>query len=99
MKLRWDKWLYGLGSMVIGGGAGAVVAGGSNCLIAPAQFNVTSWAGVLRVLSSMAINFVLTGILTGFFYLKQSPLPPPADDSNPRAFVNPNPPEPPKPNP
>lgn len=76
MKLLWNKWLYSIGSAIIGGGAGAVVSGISTMLIAPGQFNVTSWSGAFHVMSIMAINFVLTGILSAFFYLKQSPLPP-----------------------
>jgi hypothetical protein len=81
MKLMWDKWLYGLGSAVIGGGSGAVVSGVSTMLIAPSLFNVTSWAGVAKVFSVMAINFVLTGGLSMFFYLKQSPLPAEVDET------------------
>ena len=76
MKLDWDKWLYGLGSGVIGGGSGAVVAGLSAMLLAPQEFNVTSWHGVIKALSMMTACFVINGFIAMFFYLKQSPLPP-----------------------
>lgn len=89
MKLRWDKWLYGLGSAVIGGGAGAVVSGLTNMGIAPETFNLTTGAGALKLLLSVGINFGLVGTLSMFFYLKQSPLPQAESDSNPEAFVKP----------
>lgn len=75
MKLKWDRWLYGLGSGIIGGGAGAVVAGLSSMLLAPMEFNVTSWHGVIKAVSMMVACFVINGLISLFFYLKQSPLP------------------------
>lgn len=78
MKLRWDKWLYGIGSAIIGGGAGAVVNGFTNIAIAPGTFNLTTGAGAMKVLLSMGVSFLLSGALSMFFYLKQSPLPPEA---------------------
>lgn len=94
MKLRWDKWAYGLFSGIIGGGAGAVVAGLASMLLAPQEFNVTSWHGVIKAISMMFACFTINGLISMFFFLKQSPLPPPENgDSIPRAFVNPNPPQ------
>lgn len=81
MKLDWEKWLYGLGTGIIGGGAGAVVAGLSSMLLAPQSFNITSWAGAVRALSMMAVCFVVNSLISMFFYLKQSPLPPIENDS------------------
>lgn len=75
MKLRWDKWLYGLGSAIIGGGAGAVVSGFTNIAIAPDTFNLSTPAGAWKVLLAMGINFATVGAFSMFFYLKQSPLP------------------------
>lgn len=75
MKLRWDKWLYGLGSAFIGGGAGAVVSGLTSMGIAPDTFNLTTTAGAQKLLLSVGINFGIVGLLSMFFYLKQSPLP------------------------
>lgn len=85
MKLRWDKWLYGLGSAIIGGGAGAVVSGFTNIMIAPDTFNLTTHAGAGKVALGMGINFLIVGFFSMFFYLKQSPLPA-VDDSDPAAF-------------
>lgn len=76
MKLRWDKWLYGLGSGIIGGGAGAVVAGLASMLLAPQTFNVTSWDGVVKAASMMGACFVINGFISMFFFLRESPLPP-----------------------
>ena len=76
MKLGWDKWLYSLGSGVIGGGSGAVVAGLSAMLLAPQEFNVTSWHGVGKAVSMMVACFFINGFIAMFFFLKQSPLPP-----------------------
>lgn len=82
MKLNWDKWLYGIFSAIIGGGSGAVVSGVSTMLVSPSTFNVQTWQGVVRVLSVMGINFILTGAFSMFFYLKQSPLPPPVTNGS-----------------
>lgn len=93
MKLRWDKWLYSLGSGIIGGGSGAVVAGLSAMLLAPQEFNVTTWSGVAKAFSMMAACFVINGLIAMFFFLKQSPLPPAEGDSNPAAFTRSEPPK------
>jgi hypothetical protein len=75
VKLKWDKWLYGLGSAIIGGGAGAVVSGFTSIILAPEQFNLTTGHGALKVVAAMGINFGVVGFFSMFFYLKQSPLP------------------------
>ncbi len=85
MKLRWDKWFYGVGTAIIGGGASAVVAGFTTIAIAPATFNLTTLSGAGKVLLCMALNFVVSGALSAFFYLKQAPLPE-VIDSDPAAF-------------
>lgn len=87
MKLRWDKWLYGLGAAVIGGGSSAVVSGVSSMLISPSTFNVSTWDGALKVFSLMGVNFVLSAALSMFFYLKQSPLPSAVPESGDTDFV------------
>jgi hypothetical protein len=76
MKLKWDKWLYGLGNAIIGGGAGAVISAFSNIAIAPGTFNLVTGEGATKVLTSMGVSFLISGALSLFFYLKQSPLPP-----------------------
>lgn len=85
MKLRWGKWLYGLGTAAIGGGSGAVVSGFTNIALAPNTFNFTTTDGAMKVLLAMAINFAVVGAFSMFFYLKQAPLPP-MDDSDPALF-------------
>lgn len=79
MKLRWDKWLYGLGSAFLGGGASAVVSGITS--MAAFHVDVTTWAGALKIMSVTGINFVITGAFSMFFYLKQEPLPQSADNT------------------
>lgn len=79
MKLAWDKWALGLGKAIIGGGSSAVVGG----LVSVIAFKVdiTSWAGAIKIMSVMLANFSVAGFLSMFFYLKQSPLPDPAGDT------------------
>ncbi len=43
--------------------------------IAPDKFNMADVHGVLRLLGLMLANFVVSGLLNMFFYLKQAPLP------------------------
>lgn len=81
MKAATQKWLYGLGSAAIGGGAAAVTSGLTSMGIAPDKFNMTNLPGVGHLLELVAVNFVVSGILSMFFYLRQSPLPP-DDDVN-----------------
>lgn len=73
MKLRWDKWFYGIGAAIIGGGSSAVVSGLTSALAF--HVDVTTWAGLVKTVSLMMINFVLMGILSMFFYLKQNSAP------------------------
>jgi len=75
MNARTKKWIYGLGSAVIGGGSGAVVSGFTNIAIAPATFNLATLEGTLKVLIAMLVNFLIVGFFSVFFYLKQAPLP------------------------
>jgi len=79
MKLLWDKWLYGLFSGVIGGGSSAVVGGITSALVF--KVDVTTWSGALKIMSVMGINFAVAGWFAFFFYLKQSPLPPPEPET------------------
>jgi hypothetical protein len=76
MTAQTEKWLYGLGSATIGGGSAAIVSGVTSMGFDPAKFNLTNMSGVLHLLGLMAVNFIFSGILSAFFYLKQSPLPP-----------------------
>ena len=67
-------WLHGLGSAFIGGGAGAVTAGFTAAVIDPKAFNTGTQLKPLLAL--MGVTFLVNGLLSVFFYLKQSPLPP-----------------------
>lgn len=87
MRLKWDQWFYGLGSAIIGGGSAAVVGGIVSALAF--HVDVTSWNGAIKVMSVMLANFVVAGFFNMFFYLKQSPLPPPVTGNTDR-FINPN---------
>ncbi len=76
MNASIQRWLYGLGSAVIGGGSSAVVSGLTTMGFAPDKFNLQSTSGVLHLLGLMLVNFLVSGIFSMFFYLRQSPLPP-----------------------
>jgi len=76
MKETTSRWLYGLGSAIVGGGASAVVSGITSMGFAPDKFNLASLSGIGRLAALMAANFVVSGIFSAMFYLKQSPLPP-----------------------
>lgn len=85
MKLKFDKWFYGMGQAVIGGCAatGSAYLGTLVGNQISTSIPVMNWQSLgFVLLSSAATNL--------FFYLKQSPLPPPdTGDSNPMAFVKP----------
>lgn len=76
MKTSTEKWLYGLGSAAIGGGASAVTSGLASMGIAPDKFNMTNMSGLGHLLELMFVNFIISGLLSMMFYLRQSPLPP-----------------------
>lgn len=76
-----DNWLYSLCAAFIGGGASAITSGAVAIGIAPDKFNINSWSGFWHVLGMIAANFIISGILSVAFYLRQSPLPPKDADS------------------
>lgn len=69
------RWLHKLGAAAIGGGAGAVTSAFTSNLFAPDKFNLADVNGAFRMLGLMLANFIVNGILSAFFYLKQAPLP------------------------
>src|SRR6266852_4381433 len=77
MKLDWGKWLYGLVSGFIGGGAGAVSAGFAGIYTDPEHFNPA--LGLRHLFTLMGITFLITGVMFAMAYLKQSPLPQPRE--------------------
>ena len=74
MRLRWDKWLYGLGQTVIGG-----VAATGSAYIGTLIGNQVSAS--IPVMQWQSLGFVLVSatITNLFFFLKQSPMPAPVD--------------------
>lgn len=76
MKTNTKKWLYGLGSATIGGGAAAITSGISSMGIAPDKFNLQNASGFMHLMEMVIINFLFSGMLSAVFYLRQSPLPP-----------------------
>lgn len=67
-NLDWSKWLYGLVSAIIGGGAGAATAGvGANLVVPNLHASQT--------LAIMGMTFAVSGAIAGLAYLHQQPLP------------------------
>ena len=71
-KIGWGVWVYGLIAGFVGGGAGAVSTGFANMFVDPDHFNLKH---PRLVIESMLTMFVVSGFLSVFAYLKQSPLP------------------------
>ena len=71
-------WLRGLAAAFIGGGAGAVSTGISVPLVLP-EINYAHHG--VKILGLMAVSFIVSGTFATCGYLKQSPLPPIADDA------------------
>ena len=78
------KWLYGLASGFISGGASALSAGAGVSLIAPETFNFSH--GLWKTFGLMLVMFLIDGFKGAALYLKQSPLP---DESDTSQKVNP----------
>lgn len=72
MKLKWDKWFYGMFQAIIGGAA----ASGSAYVAMLIGNQVTA---TIPVMNWQTLGFVLltSSVTNLFFFLKQSPLPPP----------------------
>jgi len=66
-------WIHGIIAAFIGGGAGAVSAGFASAMVAPGQFNLGG--GLAGLLELMGVTFLVSGALSTFAYLKQSPVP------------------------
>ena len=78
MKLNWGAWLLGLLAAVIGGGANGIVMGLTSIGVDPEHFNLGS--GLKHTLYIAGAAFVISGILSMAFYLKQSPVPQPREE-------------------
>lgn len=70
-NLDWSQWLYGLVAGFIGGGSTAVVSGVTINLVDPEHFNAKT-SGFYKLVGAI---FLANGIMSGFMYLKQNPLP------------------------
>lgn len=71
-NLDWGNWFYGLISGIIGGGASAVTSGISVSMIDPKDWSI----GSAKFFTLCGIVFLANGMLSAFFFLKQTPLPP-----------------------
>jgi len=63
--MRWEKWLKGLISAVIGGAANSITV----MIVDPLTFNLQEGTGKLGTVA------LVSAILAAAMYLKQSPLP------------------------
>jgi hypothetical protein len=68
-----SAWFHGLAAAFIGGGASGVSASVAAIGIDPATFNLSG--GLLNVAKLAGTVFVVSGALSAFGYLKQSPIP------------------------
>lgn len=64
--MDWNKWIKGLVSAIIGGGANAITV----AIVDPIAFNMQEGAGKLLTVA------LVSAIVAAAMYLKQSPLPP-----------------------
>jgi hypothetical protein len=69
----WRTWLRGLGAAVIGGASNAITL----LIVDPTEFNLDDGLG--RVWKVAAVS----AILSAAFYLKQSPIPPRIETTEP----------------
>lgn len=79
MNTATHRWLHKLGAAFIGGGAGAGASAVSGMMIDPAKFNLST--GFWDVLGLMAGTFVVSGLVSAFFYLQKFPVPDDTEDA------------------
>jgi len=72
VALDWGDWIYGLTAAIVTGGASSVASGFSLIVVAPDQFSVAH-PGLL--IKSMLTVFAVNGILSGFSFLRNKPIP------------------------
>lgn len=71
-------WLHGLLAALIGGGSSGVMAGMAAMGLAPDKFDLqTNLPNTLKMIGAV---FIMSGVISVFTYLKQSPLPPIEED-------------------
>jgi hypothetical protein len=93
MTERTRKWVKGIIAAFVGGGASAITSGITGMGFAPDKFNLSDLKGTGSLLGLMAANFLVSGILSVTFYLRQSPVPPDST-GNTEMFSKPTPTEP-----
>jgi hypothetical protein len=81
MSTKTELWLRNLAAAFVGGGAAAVTSGLTGMGFAPDKFNLNNANGIYNLLGLMLANFIVSGILSVMFYLRQSPLPPTGPDA------------------
>lgn len=73
MNKRLERWLYGMISAVISGGASAVTASVTVAVIDPDKFSPVNQ--VYHFIELAGAVFVMNGFMSWMAYLKQNPLP------------------------
>jgi hypothetical protein len=79
MKLDWSHWGLGLIAAVVTGAAGAVLTALASIGITPDAYNFGS--GLHNILKLMGAAALINGIIGMAAYLKQSPVPPPEQNT------------------
>lgn len=78
MKATARKWFYGLAAAFVGGLTSAIDSSLALMVLVPEKFNLSE--GLHRMLLTALVLGILTGVKCACAYLKQSPLPPEAED-------------------
>lgn len=81
MNTKSKIWWHRLAAAFIGGGASAVTGGLTSMGFAPDKFNLNTGSGLVHLLGLMLANFIVSGIFSAMFYLRQSPLPPESEET------------------
>ncbi len=76
--LDWGDWIYGFSAAVIGGGASSVVSGFSLLVVAPDNFNMAHPGLLVKAMITM---FIVNGLLSGFSFLRNKPVPVPVTET------------------
>ena len=75
----WEMWLKGILAAAIAGSANGIITGFAAVGIDPQHFNLQ--AGLRATLGIAMVSAAMSGIIGVAAYLKQSPLPPDAEES------------------
>lgn len=75
------RWMYGLVSNIISGGANSAGSAITTMIIDPAKFNFADAHGLQNILKAMAVGFCLGSAIHLIGYLQKAPLPEAADET------------------